>query len=361
MKKEDPGSSLNGNRLVRRIGITFNLKRNGVSADEPDDRYEEYDCLETIQTLEREIRKLGFETERFEDDDTFLERISQNPPDFVFNIAEGRGNTRGRESQVPCVLESLGIPFSGSDSVALAVTLDKWLTHHVLAGCGAPVPDLFMFSCEADLQRSMELFERHETFIVKPRWEGSSKGVFADSVVDNPVDLAKRVRRLWKNYRQPALVEEFLPGAEITVGVMGNRNPVAVGMMAIDAKAIGSSVVYSLDHKRNWEEMVRYLGPETIGPDIRAALSVEAVKIFRILELRDIARVDFRLDRNGVPKAIDVNPLPGVSETYGDFPILYRMGGATFESLIKRILKEAFQRQGLRWNSAAKARNSHAA
>ncbi len=361
MNKEDPGSSLIESRQIRRIGITFNLKKKAVSAGESDDRYEEYDCLETIQTLEREIRKLGFETERFEDDDTFLERISQNPPDFVFNIAEGRGSTRGRESQVPAVLESLGIPFSGSDSVALAVTLDKWLTHHMLAGCGAPVPDLFMFSCEADLRRSMEIFEKHETFIVKPRWEGSSKGVFPDSVVDNPVDLAKRVRRLWKNYRQPALVEEFLPGSEITVGVMGNRNPAAVGMMVIDAKAIGSSAVYSLDHKRNWEEMVRYLGPETIDPDLRSVLSAEAVKVFRILELKDIARVDFRLDKNGVPKAIDINPLPGVSETYGDFPILYRMSGATYGSLIRRIFREAFQRQGLKWPCASKARNSNAA
>jgi D-alanine-D-alanine ligase len=361
MKKEDPGSSLNVHRSVRRIGITFNLKKKSVASGEPDDRYEEYDCLETIQTLEREIRKFGFETERFEDDETFLERISQNPPEFVFNIAEGRGNTRGRESQVPSVLESLGIPFSGSDSVALAVTLDKWLTHHLLAGCCAPVPDLFMFSSESDLRRSMDLFERHDTLIVKPRWEGSSKGVFPDSVVDNPIDLAKRVRRIWRSYRQPALVEEFLPGSEITVGVMGNRTPASIGMMAIDAKAMGSRSVYSLDHKRNWEEMVRYLGPETIDPGLRAVLSEEAVKVFRILELKDIARVDFRLDRAGVPKVIDVNPLPGISEAYSDLPILYRMSGGSFHSLLRGILKESFSRQGLRWPKASKVRQRDAA
>lgn len=361
MKKEDPGSSPHADRLVRRIGITFNLKKAEVSAGEPDDRYEEYDCLETIQTLEREIRKFGFETERFEDDDTFLERISQNPPEFVFNIAEGRGSTRGRESQVPSVLESLGIPFSGSDSVALAITLDKWLTHHMLAGCGAMVPDLFMFSCEHDLRRSMGLFEKHDTFIVKPRWEGSSKGVFHDSVVDNPLDLAKRVRRIWRQYRQPALVEEFLPGAEITVGVMGNRTPASIGMMAIDAKAVGSRAVYSIDHKRNWEELVRYLGPETIDPDLRALLSEDAVKAFRILELKDVARVDFRLDKAGVPKIIDVNPLPGISEAYSDLPILYRMSGGTFTSLLRGILKEAFSRQGLRWPKATKVSQRNAA
>ena len=361
MKKEDPGSSFTDAGSVRRIGISFNLKKKTAAAEETDDRYEEYDCPETIQTLEREIRRLGFETELFEDDETFLDRISNNPPDFVFNIAEGRGSTRGRESQVPAVLESLGIPFSGSDSVALAVTLDKWLTHHVLAGCGVLVPDLFMFSKPSDIGKAMGIFEKHDRYIVKPRWEGSSKGVFDDSVVDNPVDLAKRARRIWKNYRQPALVEEYLPGSEITVGVMGNKNPVAIGMMMIQAEARGESAVYSIDHKRNWEERVRYLGPESMEPELRARLAADAVEVFRVLELRDIARVDFRLDGNGVPKAIDINPLPGISESYSDLPILYRMSGGTFPSLVKGILKEAFGRQGLRMPRSSRTRRKNAA
>ena len=174
----------------------LNLKKKELLQGEPDDRYEEYDCLETGETLEREITRLGFETGHYEQDETFLEKISRNPPDFVFNIAEGRGTTRGRYSQVPCILESLGIPFSGSDSTAIAIPLDKWLTHHVLAGGGAKVPDLYMFSTESDLGRSISIFEKHSKYIVKPRWEGSSKGVFPDSVVDNPVAMAKRVRRV---------------------------------------------------------------------------------------------------------------------------------------------------------------------
>lgn len=362
MKKEDPGSSFNRARPVRRIGITFNLKKRDLLQGEPDDRYEEYDCLETVETLEREISRLGFETGRYEQDETFLEKISRDTPDFVFNIAEGRGTTRGRESQVPCILESLGIPFSGSDSTAIAITLDKWLTHHVLAGGGAKVPDLYMFSTEGDLGRSISIFEKHSKYIVKPRWEGSSKGVFPDSVVDNPVDMAKRVRRVWKKYRQPALVEEFLPGTEITVGLMGNRNPAVIGMMVIDPKAEKGNTVYSLDHKRNWEEMVRYLGPETIDPALRELVGAESLKVFRILELKDIARVDLRLDISGAPKVIDINPLPGISEAYSDLPILYRMSGGTFPSLVRGILRESFQRQGLKWpKTTTKARHRDAA
>jgi D-alanine-D-alanine ligase len=165
--------------------------------------------------------------------------------------------------------------------------------------------------------------------------------------------LAERVRRIWKNYQQPALVEEYLPGKEITVGVMGNRNPGVIGMMAVDLKAEKGKAVYSLEHKRDWKEKVRYLGPETIDLPTREVVESEALKVFRILELRDVARVDFRLDNDGVPKAIDVNPLPGISEAYSDLPILYRLSGGDYPSLLKGILKEAFERQGLKWPRAS--------
>ncbi|HQO84032.1 MAG TPA: D-alanine--D-alanine ligase, partial [Synergistales bacterium] len=127
-------------------------------------------------------------------------------------------------------------------------------------------------------------------------------------------------------------------------------------------KAEKGNTVYSLDHKRNWEEMVRYLGPETIDPALRELVGAESLKVFRILELKDIARVDLRLDISGAPKVIDINPLPGISEAYSDLPILYRMSGGTFPSLVRGILRESFQRQGLKWpKTTTKARHRDAA
>jgi len=181
------------------------------------------------------------------------DNLTRNRPDFVFNIAEGSGVTRGRESQVPAVLESLNIPYSGSDPVALAVTLDKWLTHHILSAGNVAVPSLYMFSTEEDLRHGNRIFQEHGEYIVKPRWEGSSKGVFPDSVVSDCKNLAHKVRRIWRRYRQPALVEEFLPGEEITVGLVGNRVPRVIGMMAIDPVAVNGRKLYSIEHKRNWE------------------------------------------------------------------------------------------------------------
>ena len=225
MKKEDPGSSFSGAGPVRRIGITFNLKKKDLLPGESDDRYEEYDCLETIETLEREIKQLGFETERYEQDEPFS-RGSPKPSRLRLEHSRRPRDHKGRESQVPSVLRA-GDPLFRVRLNSHSRHLDKWLTHHVLAG-GAAVPDLYMFSAEKDLGVPCPSLKSTEN-TSSSRDGKVFQGVFADSVVDNPVDMADRVRRIWKNYNQPALVEEFLPGVEITVGIMGNRNPAVIG------------------------------------------------------------------------------------------------------------------------------------
>lgn len=349
MKKEDPGSSSTSSLMVvRRIGIAYNLRR-AASKDEADDRYEEYDCIETVETLKRNIEGFGFEVVLLEQAEQFTETVQKTKPDFVVNITEGRGIARARESQVPAVLEMLEIPYAGSDPVTLAISLDKWLTHHMLAAAGLPVPTLFMFTREQDIRNAGHIFTLHREYLVKPRWEGSSKGVFADSVVTTHSELSDRVRRIWKLYRQPALVEEFLPGQEITVGVMGNRPPRVIGLMAVNPEPSGGRSFYTIEHKRNWEERVRYAPPSAVDRKTKIAVSRDAVRCFRFLEIRDVARIDFKVDRLGVPKLIDINPLPGLSESYSDLPILYRLSGGEYKDLLRGFLREAFSRQGLLW------------
>lgn len=350
MEKEDPGPSrANEKTEVRVIGITYNLRR-CAAGDEPDDRYEEYDCIETVQSLKDTIEAFGFKVVLLEQNDFFFDALRQTKPDFIVNIAEGLGVMRGRESQMPAILESLGIPYAGSDSVACALALDKWLTHHMLVSAGLPVPTLFMFSEEGDLWTQGQIFSHHREYIVKPRWEGSSKGVFADSIVRTHAELAERVRRIWERYRQPAIVEEYLPGIEITVGVLGNRPPQVIGLMAVNPEPTDDGhSFYTLEHKRNWKQKVRYAPPEALSEEIRLSVSRDAVRCFQFLELKDIARIDFKLDRWGVPKIIDVNPLPGLSEAYSDLPILYRLSGGRYEELVRGLLSEAFARYGLSW------------
>lgn len=331
---------------VPSIGIAFNLKR-----DHEDDKFEEYDEIETIESLKKEIEALGFDVLLFEQDDNFLKNITEKKPDFVLNIAEGIGTTRGRESQVPAVLESLGIPYSGSDPIALGVTLDKYLTHCVLKSAGIPVPEMFMVKDSQEVVKLKNIFETKKMYVVKPRWEGSSKGIFLNSVVDNFQDLKERVHEILDQYHQPALVEEFLENDEITVGVYGNNGVASVlGMMKIVPQQKSQKIfIYSIETKRDWQNKVKYEPQNKIPSSVQTKITQAVLAAFEALEIRDIARIDFRLDSHDNPKIIDVNLLPGLSPRYSDLPILYRLNGGAYPELIKTILQESFKRYGLPW------------
>ncbi|MDD4013472.1 MAG: ATP-grasp domain-containing protein [Candidatus Omnitrophica bacterium] len=328
---------------AKKIGLTYNLKKPGALADE----YEEFDELDTILAIKKEFEGLGSKVLLFEQDEALASRLAAGRPDLVFNIAEGFGATRGRESQVPCILESLGIPYSGSDPVVLGVTLDKYYTSVFLRAHGIPVPQMYMVKSEAELRRVRSIFSGGKKFIVKPRWEGSSKGIFLKSVVNNCKDLRKRATEVMDAYRQPAVVEEFLAGEEITAGVCGNDDLEVLGMMRISPVDIPTKdFLYSIETKRDWRKKVRYDKEALISLRTKKAVGTYAAAAFKALELRDFSRVDFRLDGEGTPRIIDINPLPGLSPAYSDLPILYRLKGGTYSGLIRKILTAVLSRNG---------------
>ena len=327
-----------------RVGITYNLKRSFHSGT--DDLFEEYDSEETILSLEREIQKYHCIPLRYEQDHTLQERLRHNPPDFVFNIAEGLGQGRGREAQVPCLLESLGIPFSGSDSTTMGITLDKYLCQSLLAQGGVAVPEMRLLSPETLEDTEKGLLQSCDKILLKPRWEGSSKGVFPDSLVTNAEELTSKARRIWERYHQPALAEEYLPGDEYTVALMGNETPRVTGIMRIRPTRKEEDFLYSLLHKREWEDRITYEGPEFLDEYTLASLEQSAIRAFRVLELRDFARIDFRKDARGLPRVIDVNPLPGLRPEYGDFTIASKLSGHCYEEILRDILMESLGRCG---------------
>lgn len=349
---DDKDSSQEVPLPIKVIGIVFNLKK-PTKSDEPDDLYEEYDSQSTIDALAREIESFGFETVLLEQDEDLFSKLTTNPPDFVFNIAEGKDIYRGREAQIPSLLESLGIPYTGSDPVSLAISLDKYLTNVVLNYEGVPVPKMAHFRSRDDLVKAKELFvSENSTYIVKPRWEGSSKGVFHDSISKNAEELKRNVLRIFERYKQPAIAEVFLPGAEITAGVLGNDEETRViGMMRISERTPSHSgtFLYTLDHKREWEERILYEGPQVLDAKVREQAASTALKAFRALELRDVARIDMRMDESGCLRVIDINPLPGLSPHYSDLPILYSLSGGNYHDLIFGILRSAFKRYGIHW------------
>lgn len=334
-----------------RIGITYDLKADGPAPDDlPDDHQEEFDSPATVEAIASVLRGLGHTVLKLGDGRELLDRLLADPPDFVFNFAEGQGVSRSREARVPAVLEMLGIPHTGSDPFTLALTLDKDAAKKLVAAEGVAVP-WGMVVDPSDNGRAMDRFESRRgaagrdvrfPMIVKPAWEGSSKGIRAKCLVNDRAELADVVHSLQRDYRQPLLVEEYVAGDELTVGLVGNE-PQLVGVMRVVPTRPTDHFVYSLEVKRDYERQVRYECPAPLPAGATEAVERAAVKVFRLLGCRDVARVDFRL-RDGVPYFLEVNPLPGLNPESSDLVIMARLAGWTYEGLIERILRAALER-----------------
>jgi D-alanine-D-alanine ligase len=337
--------------LRMRIGITYDLKSDApFGAHQPDDFQEEYDSPATLEALASVLRSLGHFVDMLGDGRELLEKLLHNPPDLVFNIAEGQGVGRCREARVPAVLEMLGIPHTGSDPLTLAVTLDKECAKRLVRSTGVEVPrGLVVDAGELDRLDARQLGKRLQLeacripLIVKPAWEGSSKGIRGRCVVDSLEQLIAPMQSLARDQRQPILVEEFIDGEELTVGVVGNTRPEIIGVMRIKPVAPVGRFVYSLEVKRDYECHVRYESPPDIEPNALAAVRQAALAVYRVLGCRDVARVDFRL-RQGVPYFLEVNPLPGINPQTSDLVILAGLCGWSYSQLIARILQAALDR-----------------
>jgi D-alanine-D-alanine ligase len=326
-----------------RIGITFDLKEEAPAiAGAPDDLNEEFDSPATIEAIAEVLRGLGHDVENLGDGRELLQRLLARPPEFVLNIAEGQGIGRAREARVPAVLEMLGIPYSGSDPLTLAVTLDKDCAKRLVASAGVAVPRGVVVT-EADAERLVSHAALTFPVIVKPAWEGSSKGIRTKSIVDRAEELADAVAALGRDHRQPVLVEEFIDGEELTVGVIGNDPPEILGVMRVLPRQPSSRFIYSLEIKRDFERLVRYECPAPLGDAATRAVQQSALTAYRALGCRDVSRIDFRL-REGIPYFLEVNPLPGLNPGSGDLVIMSRLRGWTYPKLIKAILEAALKR-----------------
>ena len=330
-----------------RVGLAYDLKQSvKVEKLAPDDALEEYDSPTTIEYIRKAIEGAGHTTVKLGGGKEFLENVMREPVDIVFNISEGRGNHRSREAQVPSVLEMLDIPYTGSDPECLAVSLDKPLTKSLAKLAGVRTPEWVEIKNEAELENA-----RWQNFpfpaIVKPIWEGSSKGVHNNSLADNPSQAKEIVKELLDTYHQPVMVEQFIDGDEITVGVIGNQpNEKIVGMMKIIPRKQKARFVYSVEVKRDWRNLVDYEAPAQIPEKTRKIIEQDALKTYRMLSCRDFSRIDFRVDKNGIPYMLEINPLPGLGD-YSDLILMAQRVGLTHEGIIVAVLNAALERYPL--------------
>jgi len=327
-----------------KIGLSYDLKEEvTLNKDYPEDALEEYDSLETVDSIKAAIESMGHSVVKLSGGKRFLSNIIESNVDFVFNIAEGRGNYRSREAQIPAVLEMLDIPYSGSDPQCLAVCLDKPVTKQLVQAAGVRTPKWQVISnrqeMEAVCQDSFPL-----PAFVKPAFEGSSKGVRLGCRVEGSEQMAEVTTALLEQYKQPVMVEEFISGDEVTVGMIGNNPPEIVGMMRILPKKKDKFFVYSLEVKRDWQNLVEYECPAQLESRVLKKLADFSLKAFEVLECRDFARMDFRLDHKGTPYFLEINPLPGLNPKSSDLPIMVYKMGWNYQRLISSVLNAALER-----------------
>ncbi len=327
-----------------KVGITYNLKKDFKHRDDqPIDALEEFDAEETIDAIRQVLESDGHEVFKLGGGVGLIERLRTTPLDIVFNIAEGVGG-RNREAHIPALLEFLNIPYTGSDPLTLALTLDKAMAKRVVRSEGVPTPGFKKVERMEDLNN---LGLRYPLF-VKLCYEGSSKGVRLDSKISDPTTLNKKVKWLLETYGPPVLVEEFVSGPEFTVGILGNSEPIVLGVMQIEVKGSPpDEAIYSLEVKREWEEKVRYHCPPPISNHLLKEIEAVAMKAYRALDCRDVSRVDIRIGKDGIPYFLEINPLPGLSPVYGDLPIMAGRMGWEYNRLVKTIFHHALERYGM--------------
>lgn len=335
-----------------KIGITFDLKPNEpLPPGAPDDLHEEFDAPVTIRAIGDVLRSLGHDVRELGDGKGFLEALLRDPPDFVFNFAEGIGTSRSREARVPAVCEMLGIPYTGSDPLALAVSLEKDMTRRLAADAGVLVPHGLTLSpprnpYDGDFAEFPPLLEEAGLtlpVIAKPVFEGSSKGIRNRCLIETADQFGPTVAELWANYRQTVLVEEFISGDEVTVGLVGNDPPQILGVMRISPKTPTQHFVYSLEVKRDFRALVDYECPARYPADLLREIEASALTVWDALGCRDVARLDFRV-RDGVPYFLELNPLPGLNPESSDLVIMAELVGVSHAELVARIFEAAQMR-----------------
>ena len=335
-----------------RVALTYNLKIRATGDEKlPEDYYAEFDEEETIEAIATALIKIGFRVTKIEADKKAYGKLQRLRPDIVFNIAEGlRGESR--EAQIPAILELLGIPYTGSGPSTLAMSLNKALTHQILAANRVPSPLYQIFTTpDTKVERRLRF-----PLVVKPLAEGSSKGVRSSSLVRDAESLRRQVSWVTTTYRQAAIAEEFLPGREFTVGLIGNGEPTVLPIVEIQLDRLpkGSSPLYSYEAKWIWDTPEKPLDmftcpaqiPDGLEKDIRRI----AAKAFKILRCRDVCRIDVRLDDDGKPHILEANPLPGMipdPAAHSCLPEAARAAGYTFDQLVCTILWQALKRYDL--------------
>jgi D-alanine-D-alanine ligase len=321
-----------------KVGLTYDLRSDYLQMGYSEEETAEFDKQDTIDGIDTALQSIGYETDRIGNMKVLTKRLLDGDRwDMVFNIAEGLHGF-AREALVPSLLDAYDIPYTFSDPMVLSLTLHKAMTKHVVRDMDIPTPDFWTVAKADDVQQIDASFP----LFAKPVAEGTGKGITAASKIMNRTQLVDMCRRMLELYRQPVLVETFLPGREFTVGILGTgERAIPLGVVEILLNDQAEPDVYSYNNKENYENRVEY---RLIEDSAAEKASEVALKAYNGLGCRDAGRIDLRMDAHGQPNFIEINPLAGLHPKHSDLCIIARKTGMSYEKLISAIMASARER-----------------
>jgi len=323
-----------------RIGLTYDLRAEYLALGYGEEETAEFDQQGTIDALAGAIESLGHTVDRIGSARSLIGRLAKGDRwELVFNIAEGL-NGYGREAQVPAILDVYGITYTFADPLAASVCLQKGWSKTIVHAAGVPTAAFAIIETPADIDRVSLGYP----MLAKPIAEGTGKGVTPKSVARSKADLSQVAIELLDRYRQPVLVETFLPGREFTVGIVGTGDAArAIGSIEIVLRSDAEPDVYSYTNKEECEKLVEYRHVTRIDPLVAEAERI-ALDAWIALDCRDGGRVDIRCDARGKPMFLEVNPLAGLHPTHSDLPMIATAIGMPYVELIRAIVDSAAKR-----------------
>ncbi|MBE0636969.1 MAG: ATP-grasp domain-containing protein [Bacteroidales bacterium] len=321
-----------------KIGLTYDLKNVYLENGYAEDEVAEFDSEETIEGLEKALHELGHSTERIGHIKQLTEALVNGARwDLVFNICEGLHGI-GREAQVPALLDAYGVPFTFSDPLVLSLTLHKGMTKRVIRDAGIPTAPFHLIENVDEIANCPLPFP----VFIKPVAEGSGKGISAKSVVYDSETFVHESKALLMTYRQPVLVEKLLTGREFTVGILGTGKKARIaGVMEVTIRKEAEEQTYSRFIKENYHGRVDY---QLVEGETRSVCERVSLDAWRVLGCRDAGRIDLKMDENGIPNFIEINPLAGINHIHSDLPIMMYMQGWSFKQLVGEIIQSASER-----------------
>jgi D-alanine-D-alanine ligase len=320
-----------------KVGITYDLRTEYLNMGFSEEETAEFDKEDTIEAIDRALQIAGYQTDRIGHARNLMNRLLNGDKwDLVFNICEGLYGD-GRESLVPAMLDSFRIPYVFSGPATLAVTLNKYMTKRLVRDAGVPTPDFRLIKSEDDLMNHKPSFP----LFAKPVSEGTGKGIDHHSVIHTEKDYNKVCSNLLRKFNQPVLVEEYLPGREYTIGVVGNgRDAAVIGAVEVVFHDKNDGI-YSYENKENWVGRLEY---KKVSDDILKSCEPIALKVWEVTGSFDGGRIDVKADKNDRLQFIEINPLAGINPHHSDLPILAGLYGISYQELLEKIMKAAIKR-----------------